>query len=166
MVVIPPLDPPLPEAPDEIRRPSEPIVSRDPLISTEVTIPPTTPGEWTSPLPTPPLTSGPQQNFPGLGPMMVRPELINQEEVIREMRRIYPSVLREAGVGGRTVLTLLLDAEGRLHGAEVAVSSGQPQLDAAALRVIDVARFRPALNRDRPVAVRLQWAIDWRPAAR
>lgn len=161
------IEPPLPEAPPEIRRPARPVITSDALLVDEVPMPRTTFDQWGPDLPPPPLSATrPGDDFTALVPTMVRPELINQDEVIRAMQRLYPPVLLEAGVGGRTVLTLLLDEEGRLHGAEVRQSSGHAQLDAAALRVIDVARFRPALNRDRAVAVRLQWAVDWVPGAR
>ena len=42
-------------------------------------------------------------------------------------------------------------------------SSGHPSLDDAALRVGEVIEFSPALNRDRAIAVWVQWPIAFVP---
>jgi protein TonB len=77
----------------------------------------------------------------------------NRDEVSRALEREYPSLLRDAGVGGRVDVWIRLDERGVVQDAQVNASSGQPSLDEAALRVARIIRFSPAMNRDQPVPV-------------
>jgi periplasmic protein TonB len=83
----------------------------------------------------------------------VRPELQNQRELENLLRRHYPPMLRDAGVGGTPVLWFFIDTNGGVLQARLHTSSGYPQLDEAALRIAPQMRFSPALNRDRRVQV-------------
>ena len=62
----------------------------------------------------------------------------------RAIRPDYPAEARRRGIEGETVLELTVDAAGRVSFAEVAVSSGHPVLDAAAVRAVKAAEFVPA----------------------
>ena len=92
----------------------------------------------------------------------VMPALVNAAEVKRALERGYPPLLRDAGIGGRTQLLLLIDETGRVIQARVHESSGQAALDRAALAVAPMMRFSPAMNRDQRVKVWAQVPLDFR----
>ncbi|MDE2973243.1 MAG: M56 family metallopeptidase [Gemmatimonadota bacterium] len=81
------------------------------------------------------------------------PQYANREEIEAALAREYPPPLRDAGVGGRVVVWLLVDEAGKVRKTRIQAGSGHRGLDEAALRVADVARFSPALHRGRPVPV-------------
>ncbi len=98
---------------------------------------------------------------PTFTPYEVAPEVTNPQEVQRALQESYPRALRDAGIGGRTILHLWIDEEGRVAEALVADSSGHPELDAAAQRVARVFRFTPARNQGEPVAVWVMIPIEF-----
>ena len=65
------------------------------------------------------------------------------------------------GIGGTTRVHLFVDEEGIVRNQLVDVSSGHAGLDNAALKVVTVARFSPAQNRDKTVAVWVSMAITF-----
>jgi protein TonB len=81
------------------------------------------------------------------------PQLLNPAEVQRALERNYPGILRDAGIGGRVVLWLLIDENGRVIDADVRESSGQEAFDSAAARVAEIMRFSPGKNRESRVKV-------------
>jgi TonB family protein len=86
-------------------------------------------------------------------PRTVEPRLRNTEEVQRALTRLYPSTLRDAGMGGETVVWFYIDEEGLVVRTEVKEPSVHSALDGAALQVADLMKFSPAYNRDKAVAV-------------
>jgi protein TonB len=90
---------------------------------------------------------------PVFTPMTIRPELLNAPEVMRALTRAYPPLLRDAGVGGTTVMWFFIDETGTVVRTQLSKSSGFSALDEAADRVADVMKFSPAMNRDRRVQV-------------
>jgi TonB family protein len=66
----------------------------------------------------------------------------------------YPGTLWARGVGGEVTLRLFVDSTGAVisDSTRVETSSGEPQLDSAALRGVPEMRFSPALIRGRPVS--------------
>lgn len=90
---------------------------------------------------------------PVFTPYTVAPELRNRDEVSRALEREYPSLLRDAGIGGRVVVWLFIDEEGAVQNTRVNEPSGHTSLDEAALRVANVMQFSPAMNRDKKVPV-------------
>ncbi len=64
----------------------------------------------------------------------------------------YPPRALRAGAEGVVTLRLRLSAEGRLLAASVAVASGEPLLDEAALAAARASRYEPATVDGRPVA--------------
>ena len=156
----------IPPPPERIARPATPIISASADISQEVTIAPTTFAENPiDELPPPPPADEDAAfaEYQAFVPSMVRPKVRNLEAVARQMQRLYPSILRDAGIGGTTLLQIWLDDQGEVQRATVARTSGHTQLDEAALKVIDYVEFSPAMNRDRKVKVRLLWPIQWTP---
>lgn len=65
----------------------------------------------------------------------------------------YPPLSRRMGEQGRTVLRVLIDAQGRPERIEIKRSSGSARLDDAARRAVERALFRPHVEDGRPVAV-------------
>ena len=90
---------------------------------------------------------------PTFTPYSVAPELKNPDVVQRALVHEYPSILKDAGIGGRTVVWLFIDEHGKVLRTLVKQSSGMPQLDAAALVVAQVMEFTPAINHDHRVRV-------------
>jgi TonB family protein len=84
------------------------------------------------------------------------PELVNIDEVRRELRHEYPIFLQDAGVGGRVLLWFLIDETGGVRKWQLKASSGFGDLDGAALKAAARMRFRPARNYDHSVAV---WVV-------
>lgn len=90
---------------------------------------------------------------PVFTPYTVAPDLRNREDVGRALEREYPPLLRDAGIGGTVVVYLFIDEEGTVQNTRVHTTSGHTSLDEAALRVGNVMRFSPAMNRDKKVPV-------------
>jgi TonB family protein len=144
----------LPDAPPPIERPATPIVgSLD--IDPHVTISSTNPDTYKMDLlPAPArLDSSARDEFKRIVPTMVAPRLLNPEEVERELRRTYPSILRDAGIGGDVDVNIWLDENGVVVKAEIGQGSGYDLLDEAALKVVDAMRLAPAQNHGVPARV-------------
>lgn len=89
------------------------------------------------------------------------PRLINEGEFSRAMRREYPPDLRALGIGGTTLVHALISEEGCVAAELVRRSSSSAALDSAALRIVRVARFAPAKNRDQTVALWIEMPINF-----
>jgi len=90
---------------------------------------------------------------PTFTPFTVAPTLVNMTEVQQALVREYPTRLRDAGIGGRVLLWFFIDEGGLVRRTLINQSSGQPELDQAALNVANVYRFSPAMNRENAVPV-------------
>ncbi|MBR2938933.1 MAG: TonB family protein, partial [Kiritimatiellae bacterium] len=69
----------------------------------------------------------------------------------RTIRPDYPAEARRRGIEGETTLELTVDAAGSVSSVTVAVSSGHPELDVAAVRAVKAAEFTPAQSGGSPV---------------
>ena len=98
---------------------------------------------------------------PVFTPMTVRPEIRNRGEAQQALMANYPGPLRDAGIGGRVVVWFYISETGQSLHNRVSQSSGQEQLDEAALRVATIMRFDPALDRSGPVAVWVEIPITF-----
>jgi periplasmic protein TonB len=152
-----PLEIQIPQPPEVIPRPAVPVVVPG-VMDEDLTIPPTTfLANPVADLPPPPPPRRDAMGDPADGPVFtpytVRPDIKNREEVTRALEREYPPLLRDAGIGGTVLVWFFIDEEGRLQRTQVHESSGHRALDEAALKVADVIRFSPALNRDKQVPV-------------
>ncbi len=152
----------IPPPPKAIARPATPVIAST-KISQDVTIAKTTfEQNKVSNLPPPPKDQktdlGKQPVFT---PYTVRPQILNKDEVIKSMERNYPPLLRDAGIGGTVVVYFFIDAKGTVQNTKITKSSGHPQLDSAALKVANVYKFSPALNRDKKVPVWVQFPITF-----
>ena len=154
VVHIPP-DVDIPPPPEAVRRPAQPVISAA-LIDDLLPLAPNTilgdgPG-----LPPPPKPTAAETVPDGPGGFVVhtlKPKMLNQDEVNRVLERQYPPLLKDAGIGGKATVWLFIDEAGVVRDQRVKESSGHAGLDAAALKVVTVARFSPAKNRDKTVAL-------------
>jgi protein TonB len=152
----------IPPPPERIARPATPVIATT-EIDEDITIAPTTFEENpVEDLPPPPSDRATDISAaPVFTPMTVRPEIKNRGEVVQAMRRAYPPILRDAGIGGQTLVWFFISEQGRVLDKRVAESSGHEQLDDAALEVAGVYEFTPALNRDKVVKVWVQIPITF-----
>ena len=145
----------IPPPPEAISRPATPVMATAD-IDDDITIARTTFADNpVDDLPPPPTGEGEADlsAAPVFTPMTVRPEIRNRSEVEAALMRLYPPVLRNAGIGGTVVVWFFITEDGIVQDKRVSRSSGQIQFDEAALKVADVFRFSPALNRDQRVQV-------------
>lgn len=98
---------------------------------------------------------------PSFTPFTVAPSIRNREEVVQAMVDAYPPLLKAAGIGGTVVVYFFIDELGRVQDFRIETSSGHAALDDAALRTASAYRFTPALNRDTPTAVWVQFPITF-----
>jgi TonB family protein len=82
-----------------------------------------------------------------------RPRLRNSRTVQDEMGRRYPAHMRRMGLGGTVRVWAFVDERGRVTRRRLAETSGNCELDLAALDVARVMRFTPATRDGRAVAV-------------
>lgn len=154
----------IPDAPPPLERPAEPIAATV-EVDPDLTIAPTTleknPVET---LPPPPAEESTElsDDAEGWTPYTVRPSILNTDEVVRAMERVYPPFLRDAGVGGTVHVRFHIDAQGVVQDFRIDRSSGHDSLDRAALSIADIYRFLPARNRDHTVAVWVTFPITFR----
>lgn len=150
----------LPIPPEPVPRPAMPVVGVD--VPDDATVEPMSFREARElpPPPPPPTDVGPDTR--PFVPFEVGPRLTNADQFQRALLRAYPAALRDAGAGGVVVLQAYISEEGRVLEATVAGSSGYARLDEAALGLVDVMRFSPAMNRDRKVAVWVELPIEFR----
>jgi protein TonB len=90
---------------------------------------------------------------PAFTPYTVAPELRNRADVARLLERLYPPLMRDAGLGGTVMMWIFIDGSGTVRKVQVKESSGLLPLDSAAVKVSSAMRFSPAQNRDVKVPV-------------
>ena len=83
----------------------------------------------------------------------VKPSFLNATEVNRVLEVLYPSRLKSAKIGGRTVLWVYVGVDGHPAQVRVMESSGYEEFDRAADLTSRVMVFRPAQADGAPVAV-------------
>ena len=152
----------IPPPPERIARPATPVIASA-AVDEDITIAPTTFEENpVEDLPPPPTEAAVDiAAAPVFTPMTVRPEIKNRREVVQAMMRAYPPILRDAGIGGQTLVWFFISEQGRVLDKRVSKSSGHEQLDEAALEVASIYEFTPALNRDKVVKVWVQIPITF-----
>ena len=162
-VVAPPPDVDIPPPPEAIRRPATPVISTAAL-DEDLTIETTTFDTWTTDdLPPPPeeAETADISQAPQFVVHTLEPKLLNNPEVQRVLQREYPALLKDAGIGGTANIWLFIDEEGIVQNQQVRESSGHAGLDNAALKIVTVARFSPAQNRDKKVALWISMDIKF-----
>ncbi len=74
----------------------------------------------------------------------------------------YPTSARRAGIQGTTLLSVFVDADGRVADVVVTQSAGHPDLDAAAADAVRRWRFEPARRGAEAVAIWVLLPIEFR----
>ncbi|HEU0302287.1 MAG TPA: TonB family protein [Longimicrobium sp.] len=88
--------------------------------------------------------------------------VLNRDGLARALERHYPAVLRDSRVGGRVVIELIVNEDGRVRdGSARVLDASHPAFGEAALRAVDRFRFRPARMAGVPVPVRVTIPIQW-----
>ncbi len=109
-------------------------------------------------------TIAPNTDFNELKPDVTAPTLDNnvvfwkverKPVMIHEAKPDYPEMARAAGIEGKAVVSMVVDTLGNVAHAEVYATSGNAQLDQAAVAAAYQCRFTPGYQRDRPVVVRM-----------
>jgi TonB family protein len=118
-------------------------------------------GNELPPPPEPRDARGDPAQGPVFTPFTVRPDITNRDEVARSLNSEYPSILRNAGIGGTAQVWFYIDEDGRVQRTLINETSGRDSLDRAALRVARIIEFSPAMNRDRAVPVWISLPITW-----
>ena len=152
----------IPPPPEAISRPATPVIATA-EIDDDITIAPTTFADNPiDDLLLPPTKEAPDISVaPVFTPMTVRPEIRNRAEIQQALMTEYPAMLRNTGIGGTVEVWFFISKEGRVLDRRVFESSGYVQLDEAALKVADVFRFTPALNREKIVQVWIRFPIEF-----
>lgn len=153
----------IPPPPAAVARPATPVIVADAVVDDDLTIALTSldanPVENLAPPPDQ-VAVDVSQAFQ-YTPMDVRPSNLNADEVKRALDRAYPSILKDAGIGGTVDVNFYIDENGKVVNAYVRNSSGHTSLDEAAISVAHVFRFSPAMNRDKRVAVWVWFPIKF-----
>lgn len=90
------------------------------------------------------------------------PAVQNQREAQRALERLYPTVLRDAGVSGEATLQFIVGTDGRVEPASIrVVSASHDQFGEASRRAVERFRFRPAKVNGTPVRVLISLPINW-----
>jgi periplasmic protein TonB len=63
----------------------------------------------------------------------------------------YPSSLLKKGVGGKVLITCTVDDTGKVTSTTIKQSSGQPELDKAAINAVTLWKFKPGMKAGKPV---------------
>lgn len=92
-----------------------------------------------------------------------RPQLTNSSEVQRALQRLYPEMLRDAGITGSVTLRFVIDASGRVEAGSVdVVSASHDGFAGPSREAAQRFRFRPAKVNGRPVRVIISMPITWK----
>ncbi|MGA2565088.1 MAG: energy transducer TonB [Steroidobacteraceae bacterium] len=69
-----------------------------------------------------------------------------------DISNYYPEAARREGQEGRAIIKICVNQQGKIDSADVATSSGFPELDEAAIKVAKAYRFKPATSEGKPVS--------------
>lgn len=89
------------------------------------------------------------------------PQLANRWHVKQALELEYPADLKDAGIGGTTVLYLFVNTDGTVSETIVKTTSGHPTLDWAAVKAAKAARFLPASNEGIPVGIWIEMEMPF-----
>lgn len=138
-------------------RPQIPVASEDEDLAEDITIEVTDLEDFAWTAPPPPPKEGPRIKFV---PYEVPPLPIGgMQALLRNVQ--YPEIARDAGIEGRVVVQAFISEKGEV--LETFILSGMPAtgLDEAAAKGVRRTRFKPAVQRDKPIAVWMAFPINF-----
>ena len=95
-------------------------------------------------------------------PLKELPRLLNREEVLAGLRRLYPESERQAGREGAVVIMIHLGTDGLVSSSDI-VRPASPAFDGAAQKVGALMRFSPAIGLNgKPVPVRMPQEVRFK----
>lgn len=107
-------------------------------------------------------SEGDEGGYLPLSAGMQAPMLRNSKEVVAQLAKHYPPLLRNAGIGGTSMVMFWIDETGAVARHELAQSSGHAELDAAATAVAATMEFSPARVGGEPKPVVVQIPVTFR----
>jgi len=95
-------------------------------------------------------------------PLKELPRLLNRDEVLAGLKRLYPESERQAGREGAVVIMIHLGVDGLVSSSDI-TRAASPAFDAAAKKVGALMRFSPAIGLNgKPVPVRMPQEVRFR----
>jgi protein TonB len=85
-----------------------------------------------------------------------------QPESCNRQATYYPPAAVRDGREGTTVLAYRIGIDGRTHDVTIALSSGSPDLDQAAMEGAKCWRYKPAIKDGHPVEVDWTAKVNWK----
>jgi TonB family protein len=86
----------------------------------------------------------------------IKPQLIGKMDIK------YPEMMRKLEVEGLVVVGAALDEQGLVFDTRIMKSSGYPELDNAAVEAVRNARFTPAMQGEKPIAVKIAVPVNFK----
>jgi TonB family protein len=93
------------------------------------------------------------------------PKLINRDEVVAALEKEYAPELRTPENSGQAYVWALVDRAGNVRDARLRQTSGNVRIDQAAIRVVCVMKYSPALKGGAPVPLWLNVPVSFRTQA-
>jgi periplasmic protein TonB len=132
--------------------------ARDGRIGNVIGKPPAVP----TPAPPTPPTPAPAPDFIPDESMVEERPTLNRDGLASALERYYPSILRQSRTGGRVMIEVVVDTDGRVReGTARVIETTHPAFGDAALRAVQRFRFRPAKIGGVAVPVRVTIPINW-----
>ena len=85
----------------------------------------------------------------------------NMPEMIYQEKPEYPEEAEEADVEGTVLIKALVDSEGKVTKVKIGKSSGNELLDKAAVKSAYKCKFKPATQKDKPVATWISYSVKF-----
>jgi protein TonB len=91
-----------------------------------------------------------------------KPVLRNKSEIQRLLTRLYPPLLRDAGITGSAVIKFVVNAQGRVEAGSVSVvTASHESFGDASTRVGEKMQFSPAKVGGRAIPVLVTMPVTW-----
>ena len=149
--------PPPPKPPVPVEVPDESVLEDD-LLDLDATLDLDDPVESAPP---PPPDAVEKEEEPEIFVVVENmPELIGGLGSIQSKIK-YPEMAKKAGVEGRVIVQFVVDEEGNVQDPQVVRGLGAG-LDEEALRAVKMAKFKPGMQRGKPVKVKMSLPITFR----
>ncbi|MFC1558098.1 energy transducer TonB [candidate division KSB1 bacterium] len=139
--------------------PAVPIESEDEDIADDVTIDETV-FDFTEVPPPPPPPPEEEEEIPPFLPIEDQPKIIGGYASIMKYFK-YPPIAKKAGIEGTVIIKALIGKDGVPEKIEVVKGLGNVGCNEAALEAVSHLRFKPAMQRNKPVKFPFTMAINF-----